>query len=149
MQFTAAVILAVAAVASATSPQGLSELPACAQHCVTDAAKGNTSCDGKLDCICSHMPDLVSTVGECVFESCGKDVAIHDALPKGLKICAKHQNAARQVECVPVQVATQTSAQVVTTTVGPRPTASVVTAGAGAVGPAGGLAALAVAAALL
>ncbi|PFH61080.1 hypothetical protein XA68_18288 [Ophiocordyceps unilateralis] len=50
----------------------------------------------------------------------------------------------------PVAVATTTSANVFTTTVGlPRPTSTVVTAGAGAVAPAGGIAALAVAAYLL
>ncbi|RDA88868.1 hypothetical protein CP532_5513 [Ophiocordyceps camponoti-leonardi (nom. inval.)] len=150
MQFTAAVILAVAAVASAASDKGIKELPYCAQHCVTDAAQGHTNCEGALDCLCDNVHTLAVQAADCVIESCGKETSIHDVLPKAMDICVAHKkNYARQVECVPVQVATQTSAQVVTTTVGPRPTASVVTAGAGAVGPAGGLAALAVAAALL
>ncbi|RCI17041.1 hypothetical protein L249_1824 [Ophiocordyceps polyrhachis-furcata BCC 54312] len=150
MQFTAAVILAVAAVASAAKGPGIKDLPNCAQHCVADAVKGHTDCgEDALECICEKADTLAVQSADCVVESCGTG---YQVLPKGLQVCiahAKHKNSARQIECVPVQVATQTSAQVVTTTVGPRPTSSVVTAGAAAVGPAGGIAALAVAAALL
>ncbi|TGO28768.1 hypothetical protein BPAE_0023g00330 [Botrytis paeoniae] len=75
MQFTIVSVLALASLALAQD----SGIPACAQSCIDDAVKSETTC-GATDKACQCLPDNVSSIQNaattCVISSCGITVAL-------------------------------------------------------------------------
>ncbi|THV43702.1 hypothetical protein BGAL_1061g00010 [Botrytis galanthina] len=75
MQFTIVSVLALASLALAQD----SGIPSCAQPCIDDAVKSETTC-GATDKACQCLPDNVSSIQNaattCVISSCGITVAL-------------------------------------------------------------------------
>ncbi|KAF5873578.1 uncharacterized protein Bfra_005041 [Botrytis fragariae] len=75
MQFTIVSVLALASLALAQD----SGIPTCAQSCIDDAVKSETTC-GATDKACQCLPDNVSSIQNaattCVISSCGITVAL-------------------------------------------------------------------------
>ncbi|KAK6605471.1 CFEM domain-containing protein [Botrytis cinerea] len=75
MQFTIVSVLALASLALAQD----SGIPSCAQPCIDDAAKSETTC-GATDKACQCLPDNVSKIQTaattCVIKECGITVAL-------------------------------------------------------------------------
>ncbi|TGO52781.1 hypothetical protein BOTNAR_0314g00040 [Botryotinia narcissicola] len=75
MQFTIVSVLAHTSLALAQD----SGIPACAQSCIDDAVKSETTC-GATDKACQCLPDNVSSIQNaattCVISSCGITVAL-------------------------------------------------------------------------
>ncbi|KAF7949078.1 hypothetical protein EAE96_008250 [Botrytis aclada] len=75
MQFTIVSVLALASLALAQD----SGIPTCAQPCIDDAVKSETTC-GATDKACQCLPDNISSIQNaattCVISSCGITVAL-------------------------------------------------------------------------
>ena len=85
MKFTAAAALAMAALANA---QSLSEIPKCAQDCLSQAVKSNTKCsETDFTCICENFSAIQGSATGCVLQACGQDVALTQVLPATQKLC--------------------------------------------------------------
>ncbi|UNI24716.1 hypothetical protein JDV02_010443 [Purpureocillium takamizusanense] len=161
MKYTAVLSLALAALAAA---QSRSDLPSCSLPCLDDAVAATSSC-GKDDfaCICKKFDKIQGAATGCILKGCGQDVALNQVLPATQKLCKKalaggSGSSAAGSSTAPATpkgssntvsatatVAPPTSAQQPTeppTTTAPTNPPSV-TAGAAAVGPALGLAVMA------
>ncbi|KAH8879569.1 CFEM-domain-containing protein, partial [Thozetella sp. PMI_491] len=86
MKYSVGLLFALAAF---TSAQSLSDIPQCAQPCITAAIKSSTTC-GETDykCACQNEDKLVAGATSCVISACGADVALNQVLPATQKFCA-------------------------------------------------------------
>ena len=79
MKFSAAILPALVAVASA---QSLDIFPDCALKCIQDAVGTATKCDlADFACVCKSMDTLTAAATPCVLEKCGADVALSTSPP--------------------------------------------------------------------
>ncbi|KAI1175784.1 hypothetical protein F4777DRAFT_295729 [Nemania sp. FL0916] len=86
MQFTLTTIAAVIAVASA---QSWSDIPACAQPCISDAAAAVTDCEATdYACICASRDAVQAEAETCVVTACGEEVAETEVIPAVDAACA-------------------------------------------------------------
>lgn len=73
MKYSAVIVAAVAAVASA---QDISIFPACSLPCILDAISSATNCQATdYPCVCRNMDALTAAATGCVVDKCGIDVA--------------------------------------------------------------------------
>ncbi|KAI0876215.1 hypothetical protein GGS24DRAFT_499108 [Hypoxylon argillaceum] len=79
MHFTLATLIPLIA---AVSAQSWSDIPACAQPCILEAAAATTAC-GATDyaCICASRDVVQAQAEDCVIAACGEDVANNEVLP--------------------------------------------------------------------
>ncbi|QPG93958.1 hypothetical protein C2857_003800 [Epichloe festucae Fl1] len=88
MKFSAATVLAMAAVVSA---QSAADIPDCARPCLEKAVKDKTSCaTTDYACICKteNFSAIRGAATSCVLEKCGTETAIGEVLPATQKLCA-------------------------------------------------------------
>ncbi|KAK1773132.1 hypothetical protein QBC45DRAFT_340588 [Copromyces sp. CBS 386.78] len=70
--------------------QSLSEIPACAQPCITVAVTSATTCsltDYKCWCTAANEAAIVQAGTVCVVENCGSAVAVNEVLPAVQQFC--------------------------------------------------------------
>ncbi|GJN73946.1 CFEM domain-containing protein [Purpureocillium lilacinum] len=164
MKYTAVLSLALATLAAA---QSRSDLPSCALPCLDDAVKESSSC--KTDdfaCICKNFDKIQGAATGCILKDCGQDVALNKVLPATQELCKKAlaggsgSSAGSSAAQTDAPATSEESSNTVAPTATVAPTTSAaqpteppstttaanppsVTAGAAAVGPAMGLAVLA------
>ncbi|KAI3325709.1 hypothetical protein HD806DRAFT_533373 [Xylariaceae sp. AK1471] len=86
MKFTLASMAFAAAVVSA---QSWSDIPACAQPCITDAAASTTGCAADdYACICAAQDVIEPAAEDCVIAACGEDVAETQVIPAVAALCS-------------------------------------------------------------
>ncbi|KAI8632706.1 hypothetical protein F5Y19DRAFT_327434 [Xylariaceae sp. FL1651] len=84
MKFT----LAATAFAAIATAQTWSDIPACAQPCITSAAASTTSCAaGDYACICANQAVVEPAAEDCVIAACGEDVANNQVVPAVAALC--------------------------------------------------------------
>ncbi|KAH8163253.1 hypothetical protein CIB48_g5000 [Xylaria polymorpha] len=82
------VTLAIIAFASIASAQSWSDIPACAQPCILDAAASNTDCASTdYACICASQDVVEPAAEECVVSACGEEVADTEVVPAVAALC--------------------------------------------------------------
>ncbi|UNI17756.1 hypothetical protein JDV02_004076 [Purpureocillium takamizusanense] len=85
MKFTAAAIVAFAALASA---QTLADIPSCAIPCLDSSIKKNTECSTTdVSCICKSFDKIQGDATTCVIDKCGTDAALNKVLPAATALC--------------------------------------------------------------
>ncbi|KAK4138501.1 hypothetical protein BT67DRAFT_11580 [Trichocladium antarcticum] len=85
MKFSAAILPALVAVASA---QSLDMLPKCSVPCIQKAVADTTKCEATdFACVCENMAALTGAATGCVIENCGIDVAINEVVPGTKTFC--------------------------------------------------------------
>ncbi|OAQ71979.1 extracellular membrane protein, CFEM domain-containing protein [Pochonia chlamydosporia 170] len=150
------ITLASLAMATVAVGQSLADLPSCALPCLNDAVKQSTTCSATdVACICKKFDAIQGAAAGCILKACGQDVALNKVLPATQKLCANAGSGSGTGKPEPTTAqqptSTGTVAPVPEPTEEPTPTTGsptsppVVTAGAAAFAPMGGLAMLAAA----
>lgn len=68
--------IAFLALATISYGQNIPGIPECAQSCVVDAIRDNTSCDvTDSGCVCGSLGAIQDSATNCVIEACGYEVA--------------------------------------------------------------------------
>lgn len=76
MKYAFVTVALVAAVVSAQAPS-ISDIPACALPCLSDAITKSTNCEvSDYKCICEHGDAIQSAAGSCVMDKCGATEAV-------------------------------------------------------------------------
>ncbi|KAI1752382.1 hypothetical protein F4782DRAFT_501632 [Xylaria castorea] len=84
MKFT----LAIITFATVASAQSWSDIPACAQPCILDAAASTTDCASTdYACICAAQDVIEPAAEECVVAACGEEVAETEVVPAVAALC--------------------------------------------------------------
>ncbi|KAI0447772.1 hypothetical protein F4803DRAFT_181460 [Xylaria telfairii] len=82
------ITLAIIAFASVASAQSWSDIPACAQPCILDAAATTTNCASTdYKCICAAQDVVQPAAEDCAVAACGEEAVDTEVLPAVAALC--------------------------------------------------------------